>query len=620
MGNACGLASANRCSAYVEAFDPICNPDGWCFEQPTPFDSSLKDIAANSANDIWMVGSSFTWAHWNGSRWSGGFDARRGDLNDLWLTPSSVWAVTSDGNVVKRAAGAWVNLPKPTNVASLETIFGFSENDVWAGGTNIITHWNGTAWANQSMPGPVKAIWGAAPNDVWAVGEGFMSRWNGTTWTAQAGVTWKFRDVAGAAANDVWAVADGHVMRFNGTFWTDVANDSCSSVWVGGPNAVAMACYSATNRTGSAVKTWNGSSWTQEDSTTYAANRVITGVGSAAVATVSEFGVVERRVGSTWTQIAPVTELTNNRFVSVQSFSNGDGLAFDSRKVFARIGGVWSVATTPTSSPESVFGFSATDYLVGASDLDVKSRPIAYRVTAGVTTPQDLGSFTDLRYPELNSMWASSPTDVHAVGQSYWQYFASGNYIGYGAYHSDGSTWTAPLTGAENDSNADSDLFLVHGSSSSNVWAIDHGRSIWRLLSGTWARVTTGSPLAGFSDSLTGLWVQSNTKTWLGGTFGVLDFDAATGYGVKRAVPQPALPPLPTTGGTTNPHVVRGFRQSPSMGLIAIGSSGGRGVSWWWDGSAWQVQSVFPYALWAIDFDGSSFVAVGDRGHIYRRR
>lgn len=85
---------------------------------------------------------------------------------------------------------------------------------------------------------------------------------------------------------------------------------------------------------------------------------------------------------------------------------------------------------------------------------------------------------------------------------------------------------------------------------------------------------------------------------------------------VKRAVPTPTLSPLPSG---TYPHTVRGLTSSPTLGLHALGTSGGRGVAWSWTGTAWVVQSLLPMPINAVDVSGNELVAAGDSGHIYRR-
>jgi hypothetical protein len=615
----CGLSQPNTCGAYTETFEPMCNPDGWCFDHPLPFAARLTDVAATSASEVWFVGSNFTWAQWDGVKWAGGFDVRRGNLSGLWVSGAEVWAVGDGATVVRRVGAAWVDVAKPTGMTNLTAIHGFSATDVWVGGASAVSHWDGATWTRYAVPGVVTSLWGGATNDVWAVGNGFISRWNGTTWVTQPSMSWSFSDVAGSSVNDVWAVATGHVMHFNGVYWADMLNDSCSSVWVGGPAQVTIAC-TASGATSSVLKQWDGTMWTTVPTISNPGGaRLLAGGGDRLLAAVTTVGTVERFVSGQWVIVAPTQLLTTSAFKSVQTFANGDALALDSTTVFKRTLNTWRANASTSYAAHSLYGFSANDFLVGSQDGSSHTRPIAYRVTNGLSTAQNLPNFYPstwaLSYPRLDSIWAASPTDVHAVGQTYRYDSYYSATLRHGTFHSDGSTWTSPLTHTTNDSATSSDVFRVHGSSAASVWAIDRGRSVWKLVGGAWARVTTGSPLT-YTDALTGLWVQSDTKTWLGGTFGVVDFDAATGYGVKRAVPTPTLSPLPSG---TYPHTVRGLTSSPTLGLHALGTSGGRGVAWSWTGTAWVVQSLLPMPINAVDVSGNELVAAGDSGHIYRR-
>ncbi len=616
----CGLASANVCGAYLEPFGQVCNPEGWCFEQPLPFAGALNDVAALATGEVWAVGNGFLTLHWDGAAWTGAFDVKRRNLLAVWAAGSEVWAVGDAATVVKRSGSAWVDVTKPgTGAQDLSAVFGFSGTDVWAGGGTQAFHWNGSAWTAYTLPGTVKGFWGATSGDVWAVGTGFVSRWNGTAWTTQTGITWTFFDIHGASATEVWAVASGHVMKWNGSYWADVLNDTCSSVWVGGPKTVTLACQSPTE----ALKTFDGVGWTSATPASAAWSRQVTGVvGQGPVVTVTTSGTVERRVGTAWVRVAPTQTVTTQAIASVQTFANGDALAFDGNNPLTRRAGVWRVETPAVQFPLSVFGFSATDYLVGSEDSSTHYRPLAYRVTSGVVSSQSLPSYpSGVRYPMLTGLWAASPTDLFGCGETYYNYYSSA-YYAYGFFHGDGTSWTVPVTSATNDANGNSDVQLIHGSSLTNVWAADSGATVWRLLAGNWARFTTGSPLVGGVDRIGALWVQSDTKTYLGGNFGTLSFDAATGYGAKKAIPAPSIPALPPpySGAPAWPHTVRGLRESTVQGFVAVGESGGRGASWKWNGASWDVQSLFDVPLAAVDVDGTTLVAVGKAGRIYRKK
>jgi hypothetical protein len=118
-------------------------------------------IEAVSANDIWVMGRSYTGAayptlieHWTGSAWSVTPSPAEEFYNELYdasaLSSTDVWAVGRYGG-------------------------GFSDNIA------MVTHWNGSAWSvvpNPNPPGATEnnflyAVHAIASQDVWAVGSYF---------------------------------------------------------------------------------------------------------------------------------------------------------------------------------------------------------------------------------------------------------------------------------------------------------------------------------------------------------------------------------------------------------------------------------------------------------------
>src|SRR5207253_5161606 len=118
----------------------------------------LKSLSAAAPNDIWAVGSAASDSlamHWDGTLWT------------IVPTPDL-----------------------PLN-APLEGVTAIASNDVWAVGfqsdpgslnsSNVILHWNGSAFSVVPSPNPggnsvdnLHDVAAAAANDVWAVGE----HWN----------------------------------------------------------------------------------------------------------------------------------------------------------------------------------------------------------------------------------------------------------------------------------------------------------------------------------------------------------------------------------------------------------------------------------------------------------
>jgi hypothetical protein len=126
-------------------------------------------------------------------------------------------------------------------------IWGFSDTNIYVGGSVVIAHYNG-AWQNQTVPGgsSVIAVWGSAANNLFAVGAGglILHSDGSGTWTAMtSNTTADLHAVWGSGANDVYAVGWNAtplsvILHFNGTSWSTQTNPLTSTqqkfntVWV----------------------------------------------------------------------------------------------------------------------------------------------------------------------------------------------------------------------------------------------------------------------------------------------------------------------------------------------------------------------------------------------------
>ncbi len=123
-----------------------------------------------------------------------------GWLYDIWgSSPEDVWAVASSGlHTLWHFDGeSW---EPAQNIYSFEAVFGFSEADVWAAGSDgRIYHFDGGSWKLDytfnkpgMYSGSVTDIWGRSGSDVYAVGTfsmsneskalGFVLHYDGKDW------------------------------------------------------------------------------------------------------------------------------------------------------------------------------------------------------------------------------------------------------------------------------------------------------------------------------------------------------------------------------------------------------------------------------------------------------
>lgn len=225
---------------------PSPNPGTWF--------NVLYGVAANSANDVWAVGSRTSASeyaktlieHWDGTSWSVIPSPNvPGVNNELYgvvaLASNDVWAVGYQGVVEFETliehwdGSAWTIVPSPSppGLSSiLSAVSATGASDVWAVGRTrnpgfftgtLIEHWNGNSWSQVigfGGNGPDHALYGVAavsPGDAWAVGDSgglaLIGRWNGSSWSAFPSPYVAARLFAATAisACDVWAVGQRYV-------------------------------------------------------------------------------------------------------------------------------------------------------------------------------------------------------------------------------------------------------------------------------------------------------------------------------------------------------------------------------------------------------------------------
>ena len=169
---------------------------------PYGYLSSVVAIAPNNAWASVYESSTATMEHWNGTNWSivsssaltgVGIQALAADsANDVWAVGST--AVHYNGTT-------WTQVSFGAAAGILHTVAVISPTDVWAGGTGPyhgiphgqVLHYNGTSWSVLASPDPkpnvsttVSAIAAVSDGNLWAT-QGFdVEQWNGTSWTVFA--------------------------------------------------------------------------------------------------------------------------------------------------------------------------------------------------------------------------------------------------------------------------------------------------------------------------------------------------------------------------------------------------------------------------------------------------
>ena len=123
-------------------------------------------------------------------------------LEDIWgSSPTDLWCVGpgNDNPIYHFNGQKWTDYDIPPPSLSPTAVFGFSENNVWFGGTygDDIWHYDGSVlsrFQNYAIPGypltGIQNIWGDNPNNVFAVGfadssnisRGVIQHFDGSSW------------------------------------------------------------------------------------------------------------------------------------------------------------------------------------------------------------------------------------------------------------------------------------------------------------------------------------------------------------------------------------------------------------------------------------------------------
>ncbi len=223
----------------------------------------LAQYAANSS-DIWAVGYYHSadpglqnqplFNHWNGIAWSNVSTSAFGINSDLFgiggIASNDVWAA---GAVQATVGGpfaslvlhwngtSWaeVSLPSSSNYEVLRAIAEIRSDDIWTVGWYndtathpLAIHWDGTQWKRVTLPNPggnnswLSTVTAIASNDVWAFGSdsnllrGLAYHWNGFSWSQVSmpavGQSSSISGAYAAASNKIWAVGS---YQHDGTYW-----------------------------------------------------------------------------------------------------------------------------------------------------------------------------------------------------------------------------------------------------------------------------------------------------------------------------------------------------------------------------------------------------------------
>jgi hypothetical protein len=180
------------------------------------YGSYLNDVAIIDENNIWVVGNietdsgEYNAAHWDGIDW---------DFLGLG-----------------------------SNTLNLNSIYYFSENDIWVC-SGIPRHWNGQEWIRYNLwdmgvlspnEGGVSKLWGSSSDNIYfAGGNGSIVHYDGIIFTKmESGIEESIIDIWGLDENHIWAVThknDGsgiinEVLFYDGNVWS-IIHEKTNDNW-----------------------------------------------------------------------------------------------------------------------------------------------------------------------------------------------------------------------------------------------------------------------------------------------------------------------------------------------------------------------------------------------------
>ncbi len=219
-----------------------------CKDSPTQQKQKSPEPDSTSNNFIWQIDT---------------LGSQGSDFSDAWGTgPDNIYAVGfiydpepgNYGTCVMHWNGVkW----SPMNlIAAMGTIYGFSDNDIWVGGSDgvvynphaVAYHWDGKTWSKYDIGFlyGIEKFWGTSSKNLYAVGgEGIIMKYDGTKWNSMASNTQQLLyDIWGTSDSDIYACGgnddngSGVLLHYDGKTWMTLYDQNTQS---NGSNPVGYA-------------------------------------------------------------------------------------------------------------------------------------------------------------------------------------------------------------------------------------------------------------------------------------------------------------------------------------------------------------------------------------------
>lgn len=522
---------------------PACAPGVLCWSSPKPQGNGVKSIWSVAQNDAWAVGDVGLVLHYDGSSWKKVSLGLTETLYGIWGTSATnLWIVGEKGKILHYDGTTWTPDPSGTT-QDLSAVFGFNADDVWTvgkSGTALRRIKGSVGWipSTTSTTNWLYGLWARAANEVYAVGEGgFIVKFDGSGWSRMTNMNTQHLLSVWGSGTKTYAVGfGGTILELVGTTWSTVASGTGNALLSIFSPSVGR--FVAVGEAGTVLRS-SGAAFTKDNNVNSVANLFTgRGTGDNDLWVGGSGGKLIRFDGTMWTpqSMAPERGLRGVYAVSAKDiWAVGDGgtaLHYD--------GTNWtSTNSTVSVNLNAVFALSATEvFAVGDGSTFIRWN--------GTRWAQDQG--TPMLWKDTRGVWADGPGNIWVVATSS---NTMQNLPIFSRY--DGSGWfeNIAVSGAPNSVNAvwgngmllymagsgylaivntssksgtvyttSQEMYGIHGTSSSNVWAVGAGGVILRWSGAApWeqqANLMTPNILYGvFTSGPMGVWAVGEAGTLL---------------------------------------------------------------------------------------------------------
>jgi hypothetical protein len=378
-GGSGGGATGGGSTLNLPDAGPVCTPEGWCWDYPTPVGIGFHAVWVASDNEAWAVGEGGLAYHLLNGQWT---LLRTGTLATLWavygFAPNDVWAVGANGAATHWDGASWQVQQSGLDTETLRSLWGTDSAHLWAGGQRAdgqlhaeIDFFDGGSWGLNPVNTlhAINDVWGTSANDVW-----FLDAW-GKLWHYDGvGVPQQWSTFEpnaspqlglwGASPGSYWAgTSNTTLLHFDGGTWS-VASDlgpgnQLQTLWGTSDNDFWGLDYAHNVFYHFA----SGTQWTTIPSPYPYTTSAIHGSSPSNVWSVGGTGALLHWDGNSWSQVAP-REHQFDYFTGIWAASRDDAWATGGYGLSHWDGASWTLQTIDG-------GLGAGPVIAGAASDDI---------------------------------------------------------------------------------------------------------------------------------------------------------------------------------------------------------------------------------------------------------